>query len=124
MKQIGERFEIKNNDYGPPKLYLGAEVEKFNIPNSPISAWSMYSKKYFESVVGTIRDLLAKDGRELKGGKQNHAGPLPPGYALELDTSEECSEEHASRYRQIFGIFCWAIELGQIDIITEVSMLS
>ncbi len=57
MKQIRERFEIKNNDYGPPKLYLGTEGEKFNIPNSPISARSMYSKKYVESAGNTSRDL-------------------------------------------------------------------
>ncbi len=45
-------------------------------------------------------------------------------YAPEINTSEVCSEEHASRYRQIIGIYHWAIKLGQIDILTEVSILS
>ena len=35
-----------------------------------------------------------------------------------------CDEEHASRYRQIIGILRWAIELGRVDILTEVSLLS
>jgi hypothetical protein len=35
-----------------------------------------------------------------------------------------CNEEHSSRYRQIIGILRWAIELGRIDILTEVAMLS
>jgi hypothetical protein len=30
----------------------------------------------------------------------------------------------ASRFRQILGIFRWAIELGRFDILTEVSLLS
>ena len=72
----------------------------------------MESKKYVKSAVQTIRDLLAEDGRELKGSKRKHRGPLPPGYVPELDTTDECNDEHASRYRQIIGIFCWAIELG------------
>ena len=93
------------NKYGPPKLYLGAGIERFNIPDSPVKAWSMESKKYVKAAVETIKDLLAEDGRELKGSKREHAGPLPPGYAPELDVTEECNEEHASRFRQIIGIF-------------------
>jgi hypothetical protein len=41
-----------------------------------------------------------------------------------LDSTPHCDEEHASRYRQIIGILRWAIELGRIDILTEVSLLS
>jgi hypothetical protein len=35
-----------------------------------------------------------------------------------------CDEEHSPRFRQIIGILRWATELGRIDILTEVSMLS
>ncbi len=35
-----------------------------------------------------------------------------------------CDEEHSSWYRQIIGILCWAIKLGQFDILLEVSLLS
>jgi hypothetical protein len=35
-----------------------------------------------------------------------------------------CDEDLSSQYCQIIGILRWVIELGQIDILTEVAMLS
>jgi len=49
---------------------------------------------------------------------------MPISYRPELDATNHCDEEHASQFRQIIGILRWAIELGRIDILTEVSMLS
>ena len=33
MEKIGMRFEIKNDEWGPPTRYLGADVEKFTLPD-------------------------------------------------------------------------------------------
>jgi hypothetical protein len=123
MKEIGMRFEIKNNEYGPPTMYLGGDIEKFQLPDGS-SAWSMTSCSYVKSAVETVRALLAEDGRELKSGKRPHKGPLPHGYKPELDVTDECSAEHLSRYLQLIGILRWAVELGRIDIHTEVALLS
>ncbi len=49
---------------------------------------------------------------------------MPIHYEPELDSTPHCDEEHSSSYRQIIGILRWAIELGRIDILTEVSLLS
>jgi hypothetical protein len=84
----------------------------------------MDSKSYVKAAAQVVRDLLAEDGRELKGGKGSHTGPIPINYRPELDATPHCDEEHASRYRQIIGILRWAIELGRIDILTEVAFLS
>ncbi|KAL7529743.1 hypothetical protein ACHAXR_003131, partial [Thalassiosira sp. AJA248-18] len=89
MEAIGKEFEIKNNDYGPPSIYLGAGVSQFTIPGSDVKCWSMESQKYVKSAIQTVEDLLAEDGRELKGGKRSHAGPLPTNYQPELDTTRE-----------------------------------
>ena len=123
MKSIASEFEVKNNEWGPPEFYLGAGIEKVTMPGAQ-DMWSMKSDKYVKNAVQTVKDLLAEDGRELKGGKRNHAGPLPTNYKPELDTTDECSEEHASRFRQIIGILRWAIELGRFDILIEVSLMS
>jgi hypothetical protein len=37
---------------------------------------------------------------------------------------EELGSEEASYYQSQIGIFCWMVELGQVDMITEVSMLA
>jgi hypothetical protein len=41
-----------------------------------------------------------------------------------MDTSEECDEEKATRYMQLIGVLRWAVELGRLDIYTEVALLS
>ena len=124
MKSIGEQFEIKNGEYGPPTTYLGAGISQVQLDDGSM-CWSMESQKYVKAAIDTIRALLLEDGRELKGGRGNrHHGPLPPSYRPELDETPMCDEEMASRFRQIIGIFRWAIELGRFDILTEVSLLS
>ncbi len=122
MKQIGNEFEIKNGEYGPPTSYLGAEVLKVQLGNAE-QCWSMDSKKYVKAAVDVVRGLLAEDGRELKMSKSKHEGPMPINYEPELDATPLCNEEHASQHRQIIGILRWAIEFGRIDILTEVSLL-
>ena len=46
------------------------------------------------------------------------------GYVPELDTSSELDPDTASYYLIIMGVLRWMIELGRINIITEVSSLS
>ena len=122
MIQIGDEFNLKAG-YGPPETFLGAEVEKFQMPDG-MTPWSMKSEKYVKNAVQTCKDLLAEDGRELKGGKRKHKNVLPPGYKPELDVTDECGAELISRYQQLIGILRWAIELGRCDIQLEVSLLS
>ena len=123
MEAIGKRFEIKNDEYGEPDTYLGAGISKMQTVEDNRTLWTMDSRKYVQAAVQTVKDLLAEDGRELKHGKAN-AGPLPTNYEPELDSSSECDEEAASRFRQLIGILRWACELGRLDIQLEVSLMS
>ena len=45
-------------------------------------------------------------------------------YRLELDVAAFCSEEEHQFYQQMIGILRWTIELGRIDIYTEISFMS
>lgn len=45
-------------------------------------------------------------------------------YRPELDEMPTCDNDMASRFRQIIGIFRWAIKLGRFDILTKMSLLS
>ena len=123
MEMIGKGFDLKNDEYGPPKTYLGGDIEKFMLPDGTY-AWSIMSNSYVKAAVNTVKDLLAEDGRELKSGKRPHKGPLPSGYKPELDVTDECDAEHVSRFQQLIGILRWAIELGRIDVQIEVALLS
>ena len=125
MEKIGNTFEIKDGEIGPPKIYLGAGTKRFQLPNSK-TPWSIVSKQYVLAAVEMVKNLLLEDGRELKpaSSKKAHKGTLLPTYKPELDTSRELSPEKEQRYQQIFGILRWAIELGQVDILHKVSIMS
>ena len=56
-------------------------------------------KPFVLAAMQTVRDLLAEDGRDLKTGKIPHKGPLPSGYKLELDVTDEFDTEHHSHYQ-------------------------
>jgi hypothetical protein len=129
MKEIQNEFRLKDDSYGPPKTYLGAEIEEFTIREEgkpDVKAWSFMSEKYVKNAKETVEGMLREEGRELKTNwlARRHRGPLPHTYKPELDTTELCDDEHASRYRQIIGILRWAVELGRIDILTPVALLS
>ena len=46
------------------------------------------------------------------------------GYEPELDTSPELPPDEASYYNSIIGVMRWMVEIGRVDINTEVSALS
>lgn len=124
MKGIGEQFEIKNGEYGPPTTYLGASISQVQLDDGSI-CWSVESQNYVKATINTIKALLIEEGCELKGGKGSQKfRPLPPSYRPELYETPQCNKEHASQFRQIIGIFLWAIKLGRFDILTEVSLLA
>jgi hypothetical protein len=66
--------------------------------------------------------MLAEEGRALKSTAKT---PFPrTNYRPEIDTSDECDDEQGSRYSQLIGVLRWAVELGRLDIYTEVALLS
>ena len=66
--------------------------------------------------------LLQAEGRNLKTTATSPFSTTA--YRPETDTTDECDPEMASRYAQLIGVLRWAIELGRLDIYTEVSLPS
>ena len=62
-----------------------------------------------------LNDLLEEDG-EGYVLKSNARNPFPTGYKPEIDVTDELDQTLASRFMQLIGILCWAIEIGRIDI--------
>ncbi|KAL7526240.1 hypothetical protein ACHAWF_001690, partial [Thalassiosira exigua] len=128
METIGKLFEIKNDEYGPPRTYLGGELQQFTISDSNNERpWSLISTKYVKVAVANVETMLKEEGCEFKttsDGKASMCKPIPTGYKPELDTAEECNAEHHSRFQQLIGILRWALEFGRIDIHIEVAIIS
>jgi hypothetical protein len=66
--------------------------------------------------------LLQEEGRGLKATAKT---PFPSStFRPETDMSDECDSAGASRFQQLIGVLRWAVELGRLDIYTEVALLS
>ena len=108
MEDILLEFDKKDNKYGPPTVYLGNNVEPFQISDRKYSC-RIKCNSYIAEAVKT-------DDRELWSGKRPHKGPLLYGYNPKLYVTDECDAKHMSRFQQLIGILKWAVELGSIDI--------
>ena len=62
----------------------------------------------------------------MSGHKQGNraTNPFPTGYDPDLDTTNEFDEDQATYSQSQIGILHWIVELGRIDIATEVSLLA
>ena len=45
-------------------------------------------------------------------------------YSLELDFTEELNENDVTFFQQLIGVLRWATEIGRVDILLEVELLS
>jgi len=57
MKGIGEHFTIKDDKYGEPTTYLGANIERIQLDDGSW-AWSMTSEHYVKNLIETVSPLL------------------------------------------------------------------
>ena len=100
-------------------MYLGARLELKTLNGKNV--WTMCSKDYVKFAVSNIEgQLQSKHMRLLKEALT----PMNSDYIPELDTSSELSLENITFFQEIIGMLRWAIEIGRVDIHTEVSLLS
>jgi hypothetical protein len=122
MDELGQLYELKPESVKEPDIYLGANMEKVQLPNGKVE-WAMGSRTYVKNAVRVVESLIAEDDPEAKL-KSTARNPFPTGYKPELDVTPELNEELGSRFLQLVGILRWAIELGRLDIYVELSQLS
>jgi hypothetical protein len=128
IEQIDKYFKMKpdtnpNGKY-EPDIYLGAKFRKVELENG-VWAYSLSPSQYVKENVRLVEQyLLEHYGQKLNHQKRQGTAPFPNGYRAETDLSEELPLAEASYYHSQIGILRWMVELGRIDIITEVSMLS
>jgi hypothetical protein len=66
--------------------------------------------------------LMEDGGFSLPACKSS--APIPTDYRPELDVSPELDDQMASRYQQLIGVLRWMCEIGRIDLLHEVSIMS
>jgi hypothetical protein len=81
----------------------------------------MGSEQYVKEAVRNVESWLNRSGHALKSKAPS---VLPSGYKPEMDASDLLGNEDANYYQQQIGVLHWMVELGCIDICTEVSMMA
>ena len=124
MERLEGLYRLKERAKAPYR-YLGANIDKVQLKDGSL-ACSMSSQEYLRNVIKNLEEELDKEGKPplRTYGKKAGDRPFPLNYRPEIDVSPELGETLQTRVLQLIGILRWSIELGRIDIITEVSVLS
>ena len=83
--------------------------------------WFMSSDTYCQAAVKNVSEVLEKKGIRLP---YKCSIPFSNGYHPEVDTTPELKSDGVQYYQELVGVLRWAIEIGRVDILLEVSLLS
>ena len=120
IEELTKRFRLKEDSLGPPSRYLGASI-KIYTDRYGVDCWAMSSDDYVKIAVGEVERDLETAGHKLRGKAYR---PFYQSYRPEVDVTPPLNAAGIAKYQAYMGVFRWMIELGRVDILTEVSMLS
>jgi len=123
LEEIDNYFPMKLGSIGEPDMYLGAKLKPVTL-NNGVKAWGFSSSKYVQEAVRNAEIYLGENFGGRKLAKKARAPWPTTEYSAELDVTPELSPKLASYYQSQIGILHWIVELGRVDIITEVSLLA
>eukprot|EP00980_Cylindrotheca_fusiformis_P019105 scaffold6452_cov132-Cylindrotheca_fusiformis.AAC.1 len=113
-------FKLKDDKAAIPEMYLGAGVNHVKTSNGT-PCWALSSEKYLKTAIANIEEKLAKSGNRLPS---KCSTPFKSGYQPSADTSKELDAQGVQFYQELIGILRWAVELGRVDMLLEVALLS
>ena len=114
---------MKPSSVGDPDIYLGAKLKQVKLPNG-LMAWGMSPSIYVQQAVKNCQTHLTEklNGTYQIPSRANNLFPMD--YCADTDTLEPLTPENASFFMHLIGVMRWMMEIGRIDIATEVSILS
>ena len=114
-----DTIKYKNDKIDKPDMYLGAKLQLKQINEHP--CWTIGSVEYVNAAVNTIKDAIKNTMWKLPAKAKT---PMTQSYHPELDESPELSADDVTLYQEIIGMMRWASELGRVDVLHEISLLS
>jgi hypothetical protein len=122
LNELDYYFKMKPGSIGDPDFYLGGKLRKVTLSNG-VEAWGISPSKYVQEAVKNVEEYTAKtfNGRKLL---KKAPTPFENDYRPELDTTPYLNAAQANYYQSEIGVLRWMVELGRVDIITEVSLLA
>ena len=115
----GQDIKYKNDEIKPPEMYLGARLKERNLEGT--ACWTIGSDDYIKAAVQTVKQAEA-----IKRWRwpTKVSTPMTASFVPEWDCSPELDDEAHTFYQEMIGMLRWATELGRVDILYEVSILS
>jgi len=120
MKGIQAKFKLKNDKMKKPEVYFGAELSSIDNEKG-IKCGAMSSDKYCAAMVKNVEESLNKKGLRLKSKCDL---PIRHDYKPEMDCTAELKADGLQWYQEMVGSLRWAVELGRVDILLEVALVS
>ena len=80
-----------------------------------------HQKKYVKAAIDNVEARLANSDLRLPSRCDT---PMSTSYHPSEDVTREMNAEELHTYQELIGILRWAIEIGRIDILLKVSLLS
>ena len=122
LREIMSDFKFKKDAIEPPEIYLGARLQKKDLNGRQV--WTMSSRDYTKAIIANLEERLMKKNPEAKLRSKGIKTPIATSYVPEFDMSEELQGDEITMFQELIGELRWAIEIGRVDIHTEVAMLS
>jgi Reverse transcriptase (RNA-dependent DNA polymerase) len=121
MDVLSQTYRLKEGSVGPPSRYLGANLEKVMLDNGDV-CWSMSADSYIKSAIDNIEKQFEKDG--YKKFRYRLSRPYNQNYKPEVDATPLLKDSAITHYQGLIGVARWACEIGRLDILTEIALLS
>jgi len=121
MASLAKLFRLKDG-FASPDRYLGATIKRWRIHGDDQPRhWGHSSEEYVKQAIANVEAELEKHGRRLCG---RFSTPMTANYRPELDYSAHLTDGGINYYMELIGILRWIVELGRLDIMIDVSLLS
>jgi len=125
MEYLKSHYTLKNDSVKEPTQYLGAMVFKWRIngvDDEDKLRWAMSAEAYIKMALKDVEKTLADAGKQLPS--RVNVPFSNTDYRPELDDTPELTDSQANYYQGLIGILRWIVELGRVDVVTEVAMMS
>ena len=121
MLELNQSYRLKEV-FVPPDIYLGANVDKVQLEDGR-TVCSTTCVDYLRGYTKNVDSIIEVNKAALKSsGDRNR--PYPSSYKTELEVTNELYEDLTNRFQKLIRVLRCSIELGRLDIMTEVSFLS
>jgi hypothetical protein len=123
MHSLTTAYTLQEGSVVPPTTYLGADIQQHtfkDVTDPTTTRWSMSSDTYIKRASADVEQHLDDIGETLVKQQQ----PILGDYHPELDGTPLLNDKLTNYYQGLIVVLCWATELGRIDILMPVSIMS